>query len=284
MFPRCSAVHFFAWFVVAVALTGCRRSAKQVPASEGGVRPPQPVRVVVSTPLVAELVRRVGGGGVEVEVLVPVGQPPSSLQRTGPIESRLIAAELVVVLGLGQEAVLAPSLARAAEAGAVVCELASGVSKARLLPRVDDPTQFDPHIWLDPAAWMEATRPIEEALARLRPGWAGEWRDRAHAVRFELEDTIQLTHRLAQASLPPEPRTVRTSQPGVRYLARTAGFAIEVVSDPDELTRQDELETLPLDQLREPGSVAVASVHEHDLGTVEGLRAYALDLLLQRQY
>lgn len=240
------------------------------------------MRVVASTPMVGELVRRVGGGGVEVEELVPVGAGQSTLERTGPNESRMVAADLVVVLGFGQEAVLAPSLARAVEEGAVVCELGAGIPKEKLLPRVDDPLLSDPHIWLDPRTWLEATRPIEEALASLRPVWASELRSRAHAVRFDLEESAQAIERLAQSGLPTDPTPLRTSQPGLRYLARLAGVALEVVPASDQASGKDELETLPLDLLRAPGVKAVGTLREHDLGTVEGLRAHALDLLLRR--
>jgi hypothetical protein len=34
--------------------------------------------------------------------------------------------------------------------------------------------------------------------------------------------------------------------------------------------------------LRAPGTKAVSGMHEHDLGSLDGLRAYALDLLLRR--
>jgi len=284
MFTRRRVVPQLACALLAVLPAGCWQGAHQRPAAGAAVPPPAPVRVVVSTPLLAELVQQVGGGGVEVEVLVPVDEPPSSLRRTGPTESRLIAADLVVLLGFGQEAVLAPSLERAAAEGAVVCELGPTLPADRLFPRPDDPAQTDPHIWLDPALWSLATRPVEEALAALRPLWAVEIRKRAHAVRFELEEAERELQRVAQSMLAPEPRPVRVSKPGLRYLARVAGVATEPVGTDAPVVDKDDLEKLALDLLRPPGTRVVANVSEHDLGTVEGLRAYALDLLMMRQH
>jgi|GEM_PF-2630946 len=244
------------------------------------MREPDPVRVVASTPMVAELVRRVGAEAVEVEVLVPAGEAPSSLRRTGPVEARLITAELAVILGLGQEEVIAPSLARAVEAGTVVCELGAGLSREELFMLPDDPERVDPHIWLDPGLWMQATRPIEESLSALRPVWAGEFRKRAHAVRFELEEAGRLLRRNAQTTLTLDPRPLRTSRAELRYLARAAGVALKV--DPSAASK-DDLETVAFDVLRPPGTKVVANVREHDLGTVEGLRDYTLDLMLLRR-
>ena len=282
MFTRRSASRLLLGAALVGLPTGCRRAPDEA-ASAPAARPqPRLVRVVASTPVVAELVREVGGGGVEVVVLLPVDQPMASLERTGPVESELIGADLVVLLGFGQEAVLAPSVARAAEAGAVVCELASGVPKETLFSLPDDPERVDPHIWLDPRTWREAVRPIEDALAGLRPEWAADWRSRAHAVRFDLEETAAAIERLAGAGLPPDAPASRTTQPGLRYLARAAGVPLELVTDPAGMPRPDELEKLPLDRLRAPGTKAVSGMHEHDLSTLDGLRRYALDLLLGR--
>ena len=163
-----------------------------------------------------------------------------------------------------------------------MCELSACVPKETLFPRLDDPSKSDPHIWLDPGIWLEATRPIEEALASMRPVWAAELRNRAHAVRFDLGETLRSIEQLAHSGLPTDPMPVRTGQPGLRYLARLAGVGLEVVTDPEGAPRKDELEALPLDMLRAPGFKAVGMLREHDLGTVEGLRAHALDLLLKR--
>ena len=83
--------------VMTVVMAGCRRGAE--PTAGSSVPGPlvgAPVRVVVTTPLLAEIVKRVGLGGVEIDVLVPAGESPAGLQRTGPVESRLVAAELAV--------------------------------------------------------------------------------------------------------------------------------------------------------------------------------------------
>ena len=187
--------------VMTVVMAGCRRGAE--PTAGSSVPGPlvgAPVRVVVTTPLLAEIVKRVGLGGVEIDVLVPTGESPAGLQRTGPVESRLVASELAVVLGLGQEEVLAPSLARAVDAGVVVCELGPILPSAQLLEVPGEPGRIDPHVWLDPALWLLAIAPIEEALCRLRPEWAGEFRKQAHAGRFELDEMARVLRRRAQTA------------------------------------------------------------------------------------
>ena len=93
-----------------------------------------------------------------------------------------------------------------------------------------------------------------------------------------------MLHRRAQTMLPPDPPPVRSSRPGLRYLARAAG--VELVLDPSAVgasTERPELAALALDILRPPGTKVVANALEHDLGTVDGLRGYALDLMLEWQ-
>jgi len=267
--------------VLAGTLVGCRRQEAAPEASAERVLP-KPVRVVVSNPIIADLVREVGGGGVEIDVLQPPGEPLTALKRTGPAESRLVAADLIVLLGFGQEAVLEPSLARAVEAGAVVCELESGIPKDRLVSLPSDPTKPDLAIWLDPGLWREAVEPIENALAAMRPEWADEWRTRAHAVRFHLDESSRSLQELARIVLPAETDPARTGQSSLRYVARAAGVPLEMATDSAPAPGKDELESLRLDCLRPPGTKAIAGVHEHDLGTLDGLRSYALELLLKR--
>ena len=285
MFGRRCFVHQVTAVVMTVVMAGCRPGAE--PTAGSSVPGPlvgAPVRVVVTTPLLAEIVKRVGLGGVELDVLVPTGESPTGLQRTGPVESRLVASELAVVLGLGQEEVLAPSLARAVDAGVVVCELGPILPSAQLLEVPGEPGRIDPHVWLDPALWLLAIAPIEEALCRLRPEWAGEFRKQAHAGRFELDEMARVLRRRAQTMLPPDPKPVRSSRPGLRYLARAAG--VELVLDPSAVgasTERPELAALALDVLRPTGTKVVANAMEYDLGTVDGLRGYALDLMLEWQ-
>ena len=267
--------------ILTFALGGCRR--KESTTQDAGERErPRPVRIVASNPIVADLVKSVGGGGVEIEVLQPPDEPLSALKRTGPAESHLVAAELIVLLGFGQEAVLQPSLARAAEAGAVVCELSSGIPRDRLFALPSDPSQPDPAVWLEPGLWREAVKPIENALAGLRPEWAEEWRSRAHTVRFSLDEATRSMQGLAQITLPAEAGPARTRQSSLRYVARAAGVPLEMATEAAPAPVKDELESFRLDCLRAPGTKAIAGVHDHDLGTLDGLRFYALELLLKR--
>ena len=48
-------------------------------------------------------------------------------------------------------------------------------------------------------------------------------------------------------------------------------------------TERPELAALALDVLRPTGTKVVANAMEYDLGTVDGLRGYALDLMLEWQ-
>jgi ABC-type Zn uptake system ZnuABC Zn-binding protein ZnuA len=271
--------------------SGCRRAGDRPDRFQTAPPVARPLRAVVSTAIVAELVRDVGGDGVEVVVLLPAGEPMGALERTGPVEMELMLADLVVVLGFGQEAVLAPSLARAAEAGAVICELAAGVPEDLLLARPEDPAQPDPHVWLDPRTWREAIGPIEDALTRLRPEAEAEWRRRAHLARFHLDESSLALERVARDGLPPEAGATWTRQSGLRYLARAAGVplrpAVDPAVDPDQalteaVVKDDDLERLPLDCLQVPGQSVISGMQEYDLATLDGLRGHALDLLLRR--
>lgn len=85
-----------------------------------------PVEVVASFPILADMVREVGGERVAVTSLVPPGGDVHVYQPTPQDAGRVAQADLVVVNGLGFEGWL-ERLVEAAEAGRVV-EAAAGVT------------------------------------------------------------------------------------------------------------------------------------------------------------
>lgn len=246
---------------------------------------PAPLHVVATTPILAALVSSVAGELATVSSMVPFGAPVDKIERTGPIESQLTAADVVVTLGLGLEAKLEKSLQNAGEAGAVLCELAGAFPAESLFPRAEaggSAAGADPHVWLDPLLWGRAIRPIEEMLRQLRPSQAGDVAKRVNILNYEFSEMEkELRRRVELASLPLD-TPLATTNAAVRYLGRAAGVPVMLADTVD--SREDAtLEKLPLGNLFPPDAEKVmARGTLHDLSTLGGLRLYALDLMLNR--
>lgn len=246
---------------------------------------PAPLHIVATTPILAALVSSVAGELATVSSLAPFGAPVDKIGRTGPIESQLTAADVVVTLGLGLEARLEKSLQNAGEAGAMLCELAGAFPPESLFPRVEaggGAAGADPHVWLDPLLWSGALRPIEEMLLQLRPSQAGDVAKRVNILKYEFSEMEKELHRRVERASVPRDTPVATANAAVRYLGRAAGMPV-TLTDAVSLRDDDALEKLPLGNLFPPDAEKVmARGTLHDLSTLAGLRLYALDLMLNR--
>jgi manganese/zinc/iron transport system substrate-binding protein len=201
--------------IVAGFLASC--SAGPAPSPSG--RP----RVVCTTTIVADLVREVAGDRAEIDCLMTAGTDPHSYRATPRDADRLAAADLVVAGGLRLEGKLADLLERLAARMPVVA-VAERLPRDRLLEA--GPGLFDPHVWFDAALWARCAEPVADALGRLDPPHAAEFRARARAYATRLE-ALDETIRRRIETIPAARRTLVTAHDAFRYFGRA--YAIEVV-------------------------------------------------------
>ena len=200
---------------VAAVAGGCGPTAERDPAG----RP----RVVATTTVVADLVRQVGGDRVAVDCLMAAGIDPHSYKATPRDADRLAAADLVVASGLHLEGKLADLLGRLGRKVPVVA-VADTLPQDRLLPVAAD--LYDPHVWFDAALWSGCVPAVVDALARLDPPHAEEYRSRgaAHAAALVALNG-ELKARIA--AIPDGRRVLVTAHDAFQYFGRAYG--IEVV-------------------------------------------------------
>lgn len=205
----------------ALWLSACA-APSNAPRPEGGG-----VRLVATTPLVAELVQAVVAGVPEVTVvsLVPPGADPHDYEAT-PADARSLAqASLVVGIGVGYEAGWLTGMLKAA-GNPPFLALTDGLPLRRVLSETPDRMAHpDPHIWMDPKTWAEAGR----GLARqLKPFLS------THTVALDRNAEQLATSLLALdaelkemvAALPTARRALVTSHDALGYYADRYGFTV----------------------------------------------------------
>jgi len=199
---------------------GCR----QAPAGRGqaGGVSGQPL-VLATTTIVADLVRQLAGERVRVESLMAPGVDPHSYRATPRDADRLAAADLVVASGLGLEGKLAELLTRLGRRGHVVT--ATGRLSDDVLLSVGG-GRFDPHVWFDCGLWQRCVPAVVDALVKLDPAGAEEFRARADAYAAAL-DEVETQVRGRLAAIPDGRRVLVTAHDAFRYFGRAYG--IEVV-------------------------------------------------------
>lgn len=208
----------------------------------------QPIEVVATFSILADMTRNVGGERVAVTTLVGPGGDPHVFQPT-PQEARAIAeADLVVVNGLGFESWLDRLVEASGYDGPIV------VASQRVTPlsadshdhdegdahanhaqgedhagevRHEDDEVYDPHAWQDLGNARLYVAAIADGLAAADPEGAGHYA--ANAERYDAEIAALAAEATAAfAALGSERRTVLTNHDAFAYLA--AAYDLSMVA------------------------------------------------------
>ncbi len=207
---------------VALVATGCGTDEEPVQPDAEGDRP----FIIATTSLLGDIVENVVGGFADVEVIVPVGEDPTTYQLTSRQRARLREAALIVSIGGGFEAAAEEDLDRATAAGAERFELASATEDP-LPGREDD--MIDPYVWTDPERTADIVLSLGNRLGEASAMLAtAEVTDAAAAYARTLRETSQEMDRtLAEIGT----RAVATGRRSLAYFAER--FDIEIVGSID---------------------------------------------------
>lgn len=227
-FPRRQVLRAIGGLLLLIAAGETTALASPPEDSSPGSSPtetPPPLRVVATTGMAADLLRRVGGDRLEVIALMGEGVDPH-LHRPGRSDlRRMLRADLVVAQGLDLEARLAPVLRRLHESGRMVWWLGELVPPDHLLRDPAAPEMADPHVWMDPRLWASTARGLGERLAARDPAGASVYRARAEATAVELE-ALHARGLAAVATIPTAQRLVVTAHDAFGYFGRSFGLEV----------------------------------------------------------
>ena len=206
------------------------------------------LRVTVSVPPLADLVRKVGGRHVHIDVLAGDGQDPHTFSPT-PVQMKALGrANILFSVGMPFEEPLINKIS-AANTGITVIDTAAGLEPRGLHhehdaheennqpatgegepedPHADHEHDSDPHIWLAPSAIKVQLDNIQQALAKALPGQAGTFAENLNASKAQLE---QAHAQIAEKLKPFAGRKFFVFHPAFGYFANEYGLeqvAIEI--------------------------------------------------------
>lgn len=184
------------------------------------------VHVAASFSVLADLVREIGGGLVQVSSLVPVGVEPHDWEPLPRDIAILGKADLVVVNGLGLEGWLDRLIAASGYEGPVL------VASRQITPILSKSGEPDPHAWHSLEQVKLYVAAISEELSRVDPQHGGEYAVR----RDDFLRTLTIVSRaveLAVSTIPPERRLVFATHNAFAYLERDHGIAVLSPVGPD---------------------------------------------------
>lgn len=184
--------------------------------------------VVASFYPLSEAAARVGGPVVAVSNLTPPGAEPHDLELDPEQVTEIADADLVLYLGEGFQPAVQEAVGVVAEGEYV--DLLRDLPEAR---STSEPGELsggdvvDPHVWLDPVLMRRIVDRIAETLARLDPGRAAAFQNRAAAFGTDLAQ-LDDDYRSGLSSC--RLRVLVTSHAAFGYLAARYGLAQEPIT------------------------------------------------------
>jgi zinc/manganese transport system substrate-binding protein len=176
-------------------------------------RAEDPLRVVASFSVLADLAKQIGGADAVVTSLVPLGGEPHDWEPRPRDIAALARADLVVVNGLGLEGWLDRLIAASGYAGPVL------VASRDVDPLLEASGIPDPHAWHSPAAAALYAGVIAGAFTDLRPARADAFRANLDSFNAEL-DALAAWARTRAAAIPANRRVVVTTHDAFAWLGR----------------------------------------------------------------
>jgi zinc/manganese transport system substrate-binding protein len=238
------------------------------------------LRVVASTPDVADITRQVGGDRISVETIAEGTQDPHKVPVKPSFVTKLNRADALVVQGLGLEHAFVPALLEAARndrimPGAVAYIDASLYVKPLEVPSSQSRTQGElhplgnPHFNLDPEQGKPMARAIAEGLERVDPAGASAYREGLARFTALLDRKIAEWEKLAA---PLRGLKVVSYHQDLIYLAERYGLQLvgTIEVKPGIPPTPAHLEDLLNDMQRQKVKVIIREI-SYDPGTAQSL-------------
>lgn len=176
--------------------------------------------VVTSTPLLADLVRQVGGDRVKVRAILPADADPHEYEPTPRDMAAIEDARLVVVHGLQLDA-WAQDLVKESETDALVIVATEGVPTLKVPG--GEFKQGDPHVWFDPTNVEIMSRNIAAALTKIDPAGTASYAARRDAYIANLQ-ALDRWIKADIATIPPLQRKLVTNHDAFGYYVHRYGL------------------------------------------------------------
>lgn len=223
-------LRLFAAFLLPLTIAGCQGQAD---GSAGTGKQPltrhfdgqYPIRIVVTTGMVADLVEHVGGKHVALTALMGEGVDPHLYKPSGGDVARLNRAHMIFYSGLHLEGRMGEVLAQVARSKPAVA-VTEKLDRQRLLQV--GPEQYDPHVWFNVALWRDCLGAIEEELAAFDPSHAADYHRRAEEYRDELT-SLDTWCREQIAAIPTERRVLVTAHDAFHYFGRAYDIEVQAI-------------------------------------------------------
>lgn len=204
--------------VVWAALPGCDRPTS--PRSDT-----EHYTIVTTVGMIRDVAQQVAGDRAQVIGLMGSGVDPHLYKPTRSDVARIMDADIVFYNGLLLEGKMADSLIRAATSGKPVHAVTELLDESFLLEPEEFQGHYDPHVWMDPSAWIQTIGVVENKLIAFDPKGEADYRENAQRYREQVQALDEYAQRVL-SSVADAQRVLVTAHDAFNYFGRRFGYEV----------------------------------------------------------
>lgn len=202
-------------FLLCLCLWSCQSSPSKAEQWKGSSD--AKIKVLCTTPIIDDLVARIGGERIHHLSLMEPSMDPHSYELVKGDDEKFSMAQIVFYNGLGLEH--SGSLITQLKSHAHAVAIGEAIREQDATLILEEQGQIDPHIWLDVSIWTRGIDPIVFHLSALDPEGADHYLARGTQVREEL-GKLDLHIQESLDAIPSEKKYLVTSHDAFNYFAR----------------------------------------------------------------
>lgn len=175
------------------------------------------IKVLCTLAMIEDVAAQIGGEYIQSLALIKGALDPHSYELVKGDDEKFIEADLILYNGLELEHSL--SLRQQLEGNPKAVPISKKILETSPEKLLIIEGQYDPHIWMDIALWIEIIDPIAEAFCQKDPSHSDFFLEKAQQVKQAMAEKDREAYALMQ-SIPAEKRYLVTSHDAFNYFTR----------------------------------------------------------------
>jgi len=185
----------------------------------------KPLTIITTTGMITDPASLIAGEHASVTGLMGSGIDPHLYKPTRTDIAKLMDADIVLYSGLLLEGRMTDSFVRIASSGIAVRAVTESVAEEFLLSPEEFAGHHDPHLWMDPIAWMQAVEVMAQTLIDNDPEHANDYRANADNYKSQIADLDAYAKSVLE-SVPESQRILITAHDAFNYFGRRYGYQV----------------------------------------------------------
>lgn len=220
---------------VSYLICGCDRGTSQTgptatgnSASVGKAPHATGLRIITTTGMVSDIVKRVVGSHGKVSGLIEAGVDPHLFKPTRGHVKQLYDADVVFYSGLKLEGRMSETFDQLARSGKKVVAVTEALDQSKLRTPPEFEGHHDPHVWMDVSLWSQCVTHVAGSMSKIDPSHADDYRKNAAAYLDELTKLDEYVKK-SIASIPESQRVLVTAHDAFGYFSMAYGIEVKSV-------------------------------------------------------